>query len=396
VREIRLYDSLSGELVPVSAGDAIRVEVRTSPIVIDGGVDVASTRPLVLFSFLERFLQREGFATKFLFDSPGRGDVLYELSELEPLSDPDSPCAPDAPDSSSSGGENDADRNGKLGVERDADLGGKFDPGGDVDLGSKFGAERDVGPGSEFGAGRDANRNGEVGAKRDADLDGEFGAGRDADQGGEFGAERDANRNGEFGAKRDADLDGEFGAGRDADLDGELDPDRDGEDVYDSGDAGMSLLEVPRSDVDRWVNICFGANRDGVEPDPAAAGERILLSDALKHFGHPAVALYLLGTHYSLPLGDALTGLATGSKNALRIREALERLVPDKPSPPDMRHHMEAFRDALANDLDTPMAFVVMFEWLLEAERRGGEVGDHDLRVMLEVLELDGLAAPVG
>jgi hypothetical protein len=238
VREIRLYDSLSGELVPVSAGDAIRVEVRTAPIVIDGGVDVASTRPLVLFSFLERFLQREGFATKFLLDSPGRGDMLYELSELEPPN------------------------------------------------------------------------------------------------------------------------------------------------------------EVARSDVDRWVNICFGASRDGVAPEPTDPSERILLSDALKHFGHPAVALYLLGTHYSMPLGDALTGLATGSKNASRIREALEKLVPDQPSPPDMRHYMEAFRDALANDLDTPLAFVVMFEWLLEAERRGGDVGDNDLRVMLDVLELDGLATP--
>jgi hypothetical protein len=296
VREIRLYDSLSGELVPVSAGDAIRVEVRTSPIVVDGGVDVASTRPLVLFGFLERFLQREGFATKFLFDSPG-GDTLYELSGLEPLDDPDSS---DSSGSSDSGGEPGADR----------------------------GRELDAG--------------------RDVDLDVGFGGG-----------------------------DGGFGGGLDADLDG-------------------SLLEVPRTDVDRWVNICFGAGRDGVELEPASAGERILLSDALKHFGHPAVALYLLGTHYSLPLGDALTGLATGSKNASRIREALEKLVPDQPSPPDMRHHMEAFRDALANDLDTPLAFVVMFEWLLEAERRGGDVGDHDLRVMLEVLELDGLAAPVG
>jgi hypothetical protein len=70
--------------------------------------------------------------------------------------------------------------------------------------------------------------------------------------------------------------------------------------------------------------------------------------------------------------------------------------VPDQPSPPDMRHYMEAFRDALANDLDTPLAFVVMFEWVLEAERRGGDIGDSDLRVMLEVLELDSLAAPAG
>jgi cysteinyl-tRNA synthetase len=257
VREIRLYDSLTRQLVPVSAGDAIRVEVRAAPTGSDG-VDVGSTRPLVLFSFLERFLQREGFGTKFLFDSPSGEDMLYELSEEhEPLS------------ATGPGGEHDSEH-----------------------------------------------------------------------------------------------------------------------------DTEMSLLEVPRSDVDRWVNVCFGAGRDGEEWEPPPPSERILLSDALKHFGHPAVALYLLGTHYSLPLGDASTGLHTGSKNAVRIREAAQRLVPDQPSPPDMRHYIEAFRDALADDLDTPLAFVVMFEWVLEAERRGGDVGDNDLRVMLEVLELDGLAAP--
>lgn len=256
MREIRLYDSLTGQLVPVSAGDAIRVEVRTSPTGSDGGVDVESTRPLVLFSFLERFLQREGFGTKFLFDSPTGDDMLYELSEdHELLSSPDS--------------------------------------------------------------------------------------------------------NGDH-------------------------------------DTEMSLLEVPRSDVDRWVNVCFGAGRNGEAWEPASPSERIALSDALKHFGHPAVALYLLGTHYSLPLGDASTGLQTGSKNAVRIREVFKTLAPDEPSPPDMRHYMEAFRDALADDLDTPLAFVVLFEWVLEAERRGGEVGDNDLRVMLEVFELDDLAAPVG
>jgi hypothetical protein len=265
VREIRLYDSLSGQLVPVCAGDAIRVEVRTAPTVSDGGVDVESTRPLVLFSFLERFLQREGFGTKFLFDSPTSEDMLYEISEeRESLSTP-------------------------------------------------------------------------------AAADGD-----------------------------------------------------DGDDDDDDGDHEMSLLEVPRTDVDRWVNVCFGAGRDGEAWEPAAPDDRVMLSDALRRFGHPAVALYLLGTHYSLPLRDAHTGLRNGSKNAQRIREAAETLVPDQPSPPDMRHYIEAFRDALANDLDTPLAFVVMFEWVLEAERRGGEIGDNDLRVMLEVLELDGLVAPAG
>ncbi len=256
MREIRLYDSLTGQLVPVCAGDAIRVEVRTTPTGTEGAVDVESTRPLVLFSFLERFLQREGFGTKFLFDSPSGEDMLYELSEQhESLEDT---------------------------------------PGAVVD------------------------------------------------------------------------------------------------------DAGMGLLEVSRSDVDRWVNVCFGAGRDGQEWEPTEPAARILLSDALKSFGQPAVALYLLGTHYSLPLGDAYTGLTNGLRNAGRIREVMSKLTPDQPSPPDMHHYVEAFRDALADDLDTPLAFVVLFEWVLEAERRGGEVGDSDLRVMLEVLELEDLAVPVG
>jgi hypothetical protein len=258
VREIRLYDSLSGELVPVTAGDAIRVEVRTAPVGHEGAVDVTSTRPFVLFSFLERFLQREGFGTRFLFDSPTGDDTLYELSEEED--------------------------------EPEASAGGNSPAGGE---------------------------------------------------------------------------DGEEGA-----------------------------VQISRSDVERWVNVCFGADREGREWPPAEPQDRVLLSDALKIFGHPAVALYLLGTHYSLPLGDAHTGLVTGSKHAQRIREVMAKLTPGTPSPPDMRHHVEAFRDALANDLDTPMAFVVMFEWVLEAERRGGEIGDGDLRSMLEVLELNELASP--
>lgn len=245
VREIRLYDSLSGELVAVSPGDAIRVEVRTSPVVTAGTVDVGSTRPFVLFSFLERFLEGQGFGTKFLFNSPGGGEGLYELPD----------CVED------SGG-------------------------------------------------------------------------------------------------------------------GEGDPE---------------LLQMTRSDVDRWVNVCFGADRDGREWPPAEPQARVALADALKGFGHPAVALYLLGTHYSQPLGDAQAGLANGARHARRIREVIARLDQGAPSPDDMHQHLEEFEAALADDLDTPAALVSMFEWVLEAERRGHGVGDRDLRTMLEPFELDEL-----
>jgi hypothetical protein len=252
VREIRLYDSLNGELVAVSPGDAIRVEVRTSPVMSHGAVDVDSTRPFVLFSFLERYLQREGFGTKFLFNSPRGGDALYELAE-------------------------------------------------GVDDGSQSDLER-------------------------------------------------------------------------------------GEDR----DRALGLQRVSRSDVERWVNVCFGADRQGREWPPAAPDARVPLNEALKAFGHPAVALYLLGTHYSQPLGDAHAGLVNGARHARRLREAIGTLRLGRDSPPDMHGHLEEFRAALADDLDTPNAFVAMFEWVLEAERRGG-VGDRDLRAMLEMFELEDL-----
>ncbi len=351
MREIRLYDSLSGELVPVSAGDAIRVEVRGLPVSADGYVDVESTRPLVLFSFLERFLRREGFATKFLFDSPDDDDTLYEIAEGR-----------EAP-VSGVGGTADGEQGAELDGERRAELDG------------------------EQGAERDGEQRAERDGEQGPELDGEQGAERDGERRAELDGEQGAERDGEQGLE----LDGEQGAELDGERRAEPDGEQDGEQ-----DIEMSLLEVQRSDVEQWVNVCFGAGREGAAHGSATSGERVLLSHALEEFGHSAVALYLLGTHYSLPLGDAHAGLIAGSRNASSIRKALERLVPDQPSPPDMRHYVEDFRDALADDLDTPTAFVVMFEWLLEAERRGNDVGDNDLRVMLEVFELEHLAARTG
>jgi cysteinyl-tRNA synthetase len=56
-----------------------------------------------------------------------------------------------------------------------------------------------------------------------------------------------------------------------------------------------------------------------------------------------------------------------------------------------MRHHKDEFFDALANDFNTPTALAALFEWVREANRRGGGVGDADLREMLSVIGLDAL-----
>jgi hypothetical protein len=231
--QIRLYDASTGELAPIVRGDAIRVEIHTADLASQGLVDVASTRPFVLFSLLQRLLHSQGLPTKFLFGSPGAGAVFRELDESEP------------------------------------------EPGGD--------------PGEADG---------------------------------------------------------------------------------------------------RCVDIRFGAAREGEEWAGGESAGRMTLNEALRLFGHRALAFYLMGTHYSQPLGEPLAGLRRASEHVQRLSDALMRLRAEERSPADMRHHVEAFGEALANDLDTPGALVALFQWVLEAERRGYDLGDGDLRFMLGLLEL--------
>jgi cysteinyl-tRNA synthetase len=82
--------------------------------------------------------------------------------------------------------------------------------------------------------------------------------------------------------------------------------------------------------------------------------------------------------------------MAQAERNVRRIREAARRLQPG-PSPSDLGPLKERFFAALAEDFNTPAALATVWDWVREANRRGGGTGDADLREMLGVLGLDGL-----
>lgn len=272
--QIMLYDASTGELAPIVRGDAIRVEIHTANLAYQGLVDVASTRPFVLFSLLQRLLQSEGLPTKFLFGSPGAGEVLREL-----------------------------------------DLDAELEDDGEVDH-DAYDEEED-----------------------DFDLD----------------EERERRPLARAQVQRESE-------------------------------------DAEEADHGRCVDIRFGAAREGEQEwagDESAGG--MTLSEAMRHFGHHALVFFLMGTHYSQPLGDPVLGMTNARKHLRRLSETLAKLQPGRPSPPDMHHYVETFREALATDLDTPGAFVALFEWVLEAERRECDLGDRDLRGMLELLELADL-----
>lgn len=117
------------------------------------------------------------------------------------------------------------------------------------------------------------------------------------------------------------------------------------------------------------------------------------LRQAIGRYGAPAVVMYLLAFRYHELLGPPREGLAMARRHVRRIRSALERLRPGKPSPAALALHREAFYEALADDLDTPTAFLALFDWIREARTcRAHTVGDRDLRAMLGLLAM--LPAP--
>jgi cysteinyl-tRNA synthetase len=115
------------------------------------------------------------------------------------------------------------------------------------------------------------------------------------------------------------------------------------------------------------------------------------LHEVLERYGAETVVMYLISGHYRQPLAFSPSEIEDADRRVYRIRDALRRLDQGEPSPPDMSHHRETFFDALANDFNTPTALASLFEWIREANRRGGGVGDADLRVMLAVLGLEAL-----
>jgi cysteinyl-tRNA synthetase len=124
-----------------------------------------------------------------------------------------------------------------------------------------------------------------------------------------------------------------------------------------------------------------------------SVGNIALLHEVLAQAGRDAVVMYLISGHYRQPLAFSESELENADRRVARIRDAIRRLDAGGSSPADMAHHKDAFFASLANDFNTPQALASLFEWVREANRRGGGVGDGDLREMLSVLGLGKLTA---
>jgi cysteinyl-tRNA synthetase len=151
-----------------------------------------------------------------------------------------------------------------------------------------------------------------------------------------------------------------------------------------------------------------------VESDAAkmskSDGNIFQLSEALDRYGREAVVAYLISGHYRQPLAfgpeemdqavarverlrnffrQHPVGGASGDDSAEQQRGGSGESSPDAPS----AARLEKFREALADDFNTPRALAEVFELIGEANRGAASGGAEVVHEMLEVLGLETLAA---
>ena len=114
------------------------------------------------------------------------------------------------------------------------------------------------------------------------------------------------------------------------------------------------------------------------------------LGAVVEAVGRDALILYFVAGHYRQPLAYSRERLEEAARGVERIRETGRRVSPAE-SPEDLAPLRDAFFDALADDFNTAKALASLYDWIREANRREGSVGDAHLREMLGVLGLENL-----
>jgi cysteinyl-tRNA synthetase len=398
MREIRLHDTRTGEVLPLQPRDPKRVGIYACGPTVYGRIHIGNARPFVVFSLLKRFLQHEGYAVKLVVNVTDVNDKIYDAARAQ-----DRPSAELAAEMTAAYvTDTDALELGRpdeeplasetMGpiveyIEMLIEKGHAYESGGDV----FFRVRSDADYGS-------------LSHRRIEDMDqGEPVEGSDRKQDPLDFALWKANKEGE-----DTKWDSPWGPGRPG---WHIECSAMAEDAlgvgFDIHGGGSDLLfphhenEAAQTRAARGEELARVWMHNGMiqstgEKMAKSVGNIAPLHEVIGKWGRDAVVMYLIGGHYRGPLAFSPSEMDDADRRVSRIRNALGRVVEGKPSPPEMEHHKDYFFDALADDFNTPRALASLFEWVREANRRSEPAGDCDLREMLEVLGLGDLTTLTG
>jgi cysteinyl-tRNA synthetase len=406
MREVRIRDTLSGELVELDPGREVGI-YACGPTVYSR-IHIGNARPFVVFALLARFLESEGYRTKLVVNVTDINDKIYRaaaeagegsaafarrmteayLADTDRLGlgRPDAePLATDTID-------------GIVAlIEELIDRGHAYESGGDVYYRVK--SFEDYGKLSNRRT-EDMDQGEEAGAAplKEDRLDFALWKGRKPDEDtfweSPWGLGRPAWHI-ECSVMAEQELGGSFAIhGGGSDL---IFPHHENE-IAQSAGAGRPFARV-------WMHNGM------VETDAAkmskSEGNIFQLSEALDRYGREAVVAYLISGHYRQPLAFGADQMEQSVARVERFRNFFREHPVGESSgegPPEQQRggsvgpspesRLEAFREALADDFNTPRAIAEASELIVEANREGIPGAPAAVREMLELLGLGSLTQP--
>ena len=417
MREVRIRDTLSGELRTLDAGDEIGI-YACGPTVYSR-IHIGNARPFVIFSLLARFLKSEGYKTRLVVNVTDVNDKIYVAAAA--AGEPSEGFA----EQMTRAYLEDTDR---LGLGRPdaeplatetigpivtliADLvesGHAYESGGDV-----------------YFRVRSFEGYGELSNRRSEDMD-------QGEEAGSASLKEDALDFALWKARKegeDTSWDSPWGPGRpgwhiecSAMAEAELGP------SFAIHGGGSDLVfphhenEIAQSQAAGRPFARLWMHNGMIETDAEkmskSEGNIFQLAEALDRYGREAVVAYLISGHYRQPLAFGAAQMEQAVAQVERLRNFFREHPVDGDSggetssepvqresgegsaeqqrggsgdpSPDSR--VEAFRDALADDFNTPRAMAEVFELVAEANR--GEVaGGEAAEAVAEMLGLVGLGS---
>jgi cysteinyl-tRNA synthetase len=409
MREVRIKDTLSGSLV--SLGSEAEVGIYACGPTVYSRIHIGNARPFVVFSLLARFLRSEGYSVKLVVNVTDINDKIYDAARE--VGEPSGEFA----EGMRRAYFEDTDRLG-LGrpnaeplatetiggiVSLIADLvasGHAYESGGDVyfrvrsfDAYGKLSNRRteDMDQGEEAGS---------ASLKEDA-LDFALWKAHKQSEDTQWDSPWGPGRPGwhiECSAMAEAELGPSFAIhGGGSDL---VFPHHENE-IAQSEAAGRPFARL-------WMHN--GMVETDTEKMSKSEGNIFQLSEALDRYGREAVVAYLISGHYRQPLAFGAEQMEQAAAGVERLRNffrehpvgagggrasgedsAEQQHGGSAESSPDAR--VEAFREALADDFNTPRAMAEVFELVGEANRKAVPGAAGAVRGMLELVGLESLAS---
>jgi cysteinyl-tRNA synthetase len=410
MREVRVRDTLSGEPRALDAGAEVGI-YACGPTVYSR-IHIGNARPFVVFSLLARFLRAEGYAAKLVVNVTDINDKIYAAANEAGV-----PSAEFAARMTQAYLED----TGRLGLGRpDAEPLASQTVEGIVALIADL-----VGSGHAYESGGDVyfrvaafDGYGKLSNRRPEDMD----QGEDAGSASLKESPLDfalwkAHKEGE-----DTHWDSPWGPGRPAwhiecsVMAAEaLGP------SFAIHGGGSDLVfphhenEIAQSEAAGRPFARIWMHNGMVETDAAkmskSDGNIFQLSEALDRYGREAVVWFLISGHYRQPIAFSPQQMEQAAAGCERIRNFFrEHPVkgesgvgpgeqqrggspgPSPDSPPAGR--LERFKEALADDFNTPRAMAEVFELIAEANRTHTPGASDALCEMLELVGLSSLAQP--